>query len=195
MVLGSNTTRTAPTLILSHSGTLRFDIHAGPFTRDDQFAASPFNDEIKYIAGVPTSVAKRLVARLNNDGSEGLWLDGNEGLNDERGGKERDERMRRVHDVIQVEGVYRTWVRDMSLQGRSWARGLVMKNLTMGYVTRDVSPVCPSLFPTQLTIRPHDYSLVQVLATILSTSRCHTSTSPTSSLQPRRTFLMTHLST
>jgi hypothetical protein len=50
-----NNTRRAniSNIIITNSGGLRFDIYAGPFTKNDQLTAFPFADAFLYIADVP----------------------------------------------------------------------------------------------------------------------------------------------
>lgn len=61
--------KTVPTLMLINSGSQRFDMLAGPFTKNDQYIVSPFRDDFLYIASVPWRVAKQLVHGLNERGA------------------------------------------------------------------------------------------------------------------------------
>ncbi|KAH9976377.1 Metallo-dependent phosphatase-like protein [Lactifluus volemus] len=63
-----------PNIIIANSGSLRFDVLAGPFTRNDQLTASPFSDTFRYIAGVPLGVASAVLPELNR-GVEGRYRD------------------------------------------------------------------------------------------------------------------------
>ncbi|KAH8985623.1 5'-nucleotidase [Lactarius hatsudake] len=56
-----------PNIIITNSGSQRFDIYAGPFTKNDQLAASPFTDAFVFIAGVPLSVASTVLLALNGE--------------------------------------------------------------------------------------------------------------------------------
>ncbi|KAG6882789.1 hypothetical protein C0993_009170, partial [Termitomyces sp. T159_Od127] len=62
----NNSRASIPNLIITNSGSLRFDIYAGPFTKNDQLTASPFADSFLYIPGIKLSVANAVFASLNN---------------------------------------------------------------------------------------------------------------------------------
>ena len=53
-------------MILINTGSIRFDLIEGPFTFDDSFIVSPFNDKFQYIPNVPYSVASQVLNTLNN---------------------------------------------------------------------------------------------------------------------------------
>ncbi|KAN0061950.1 hypothetical protein ACQY0O_005945 [Thecaphora frezii] len=55
-----------PSLVLINSGSQRFDVLRGPFTRNDQYIVSPFKDNFLYVADVPWHVARRLLDGLIN---------------------------------------------------------------------------------------------------------------------------------
>lgn len=50
-----------PRIIFGNTGSVRFDIHKGPFTFDDNFIVSPFRDVFRYLKDVPYSKAKLLI--------------------------------------------------------------------------------------------------------------------------------------
>ncbi|PNY23455.1 Uncharacterized protein TCAP_06593 [Tolypocladium capitatum] len=52
-------------LILGNTGAIRFDLHKGPFTYDDNFIVSPFRDVFLYIPDVPFAKASKLITQLN----------------------------------------------------------------------------------------------------------------------------------
>lgn len=56
-----------PTLAMTNTGALRFDILEGAFTVDSTYLVSPFINYFRYIADVPFDVAKKLLLVLNND--------------------------------------------------------------------------------------------------------------------------------
>lgn len=58
-----------PTVVLLNSGSQRFDVLAGPFTKNDQYITSPFRDDFLYVADVPWRVARTLVHALNRRGA------------------------------------------------------------------------------------------------------------------------------
>lgn len=55
--------------IISNSGSIRFDVHKGPFTYDDSLIVSPFQNAMFYIADVPCEQASSLLERLNEAGA------------------------------------------------------------------------------------------------------------------------------
>ncbi|KAH8983104.1 hypothetical protein EDB92DRAFT_1819611 [Lactarius akahatsu] len=67
----SNKRANIPNIITTNSGSPRFDIYAGPFTKDNQLTASPFTDAFVFIAGVPLSVANAVLLPLNGEGVNG----------------------------------------------------------------------------------------------------------------------------
>ena len=54
-----------PRLIIINTGSIRFDLVQGPFTLDDSFIVSPFDDAFQYIADVPYSQASQVLDILN----------------------------------------------------------------------------------------------------------------------------------
>jgi hypothetical protein len=71
VALTINNTRAAiPNIMITNSGELRFDIYAGPFTKNDQLTASPFADSFLFIPDVPFSAAAAVLPALNSAGSE-----------------------------------------------------------------------------------------------------------------------------
>ena len=57
-----------PRLILTNTGAIRFDIFAGPFTKDSTYIVCPFTSGFHYLKHVPYSRAKKLIQILNNAG-------------------------------------------------------------------------------------------------------------------------------
>ncbi|WPH03211.1 secreted protein [Acrodontium crateriforme] len=54
-----------PRMYISNTGSIRFDLVKGPFTFDDSFIVSPFNDAFEFIPDVPFSAASHVLATLN----------------------------------------------------------------------------------------------------------------------------------
>ncbi|ODA82598.1 hypothetical protein RJ55_01105 [Drechmeria coniospora] len=54
-----------PRIILANTGAIRFDLHKGPFTYDDNFIVSPFRDVFLYIPDVPFKLASQVIRKLN----------------------------------------------------------------------------------------------------------------------------------
>ncbi|KIH92990.1 Ser/Thr protein phosphatase family protein [Sporothrix brasiliensis 5110] len=57
-------------MIFSNTGGIRFDMHKGPFTYDDNFIVSPFRNVFKYIPDVPFADANNLIHQLNSGGAD-----------------------------------------------------------------------------------------------------------------------------
>ncbi|KAG9089399.1 hypothetical protein FRC07_012341 [Ceratobasidium sp. 392] len=58
---------TVPRVPVLDTGSQRFDIYSGPFTRNDQFIVSPFTNVVQYLPGVPASIATQVAGRLNGN--------------------------------------------------------------------------------------------------------------------------------
>lgn len=54
-----------PRIIFTNTGNIRFDLVQGPFTYDDSFIVSPFENTFKYIKDVPWDEAKTVLATMN----------------------------------------------------------------------------------------------------------------------------------
>ncbi|KAL8830120.1 MAG: hypothetical protein Q9170_005880 [Blastenia crenularia] len=54
-----------PRLIMINTGSIRFDLVKGPFTFDDSFIVSPFDDAFQFIPDVPYSQASQVIGILN----------------------------------------------------------------------------------------------------------------------------------
>ncbi|KAF9529781.1 Metallo-dependent phosphatase-like protein [Crepidotus variabilis] len=123
----NNSLATKPYVMITNSGSQRFDIYAGPFTKNDQLTASPFADKFLYISNVTYGVAKQVLPSLNNAGA-----------NQRRAFDEE------LYARGEVETVYRRWLEDMDRRSveEIKRRGLDAdaKNLTLGYVTQDSCP-------------------------------------------------------
>lgn len=102
---------------------MRFDIYSGPFTKNDQLTASPFTDAFLFIPNVPAGVANRVFASLNGAGAD-----------ERRSLNERDEIL---YGRGNVDREFRRWLEEMDR--RSSAENRAARNLTLGYVTQDVS--------------------------------------------------------
>jgi len=53
----NNTGASIPNVVINNYGSLRFDVYAEPFTKNDKLTASPFIDSFLYIANVTASIA------------------------------------------------------------------------------------------------------------------------------------------
>jgi hypothetical protein len=55
-------------LIITNTGSIRFDIFKGAFTKDTMFLVSPFTSGLRYIKDVPYKAASRVLKLLNSEG-------------------------------------------------------------------------------------------------------------------------------
>jgi hypothetical protein len=124
-----NNTRTNPFIVIGNSGSQNFDVYAGPFTRNDQLTASPYQNSFLYIPDVPLKYAKQVLPAMNNAAT-----------NEKR--ELLEEREREVYAMGGIDAVYRKWLEEMDKRGAEemLTRGLDAQNpsLTLGYVTKDV---------------------------------------------------------
>lgn len=64
-VVVNETRKDIPRLIIINTGSVRFDLAKGPFTFDDSFIVSPFQDAFQFIPDVPYDQASKVLAILN----------------------------------------------------------------------------------------------------------------------------------
>ncbi|KAF7363627.1 Metallophos domain-containing protein [Mycena sanguinolenta] len=124
----NNSRASIPNIMITNSGSLRFDIYAGPFNKNDQLTASPFADSFLYIPNVPFSVANGVLPALNGAGADN---------------RKRDEV---VEAELWARGYvgtrYREWMADMARRDAALSAESrrAAANLTLGYVTSDSCP-------------------------------------------------------
>ena len=123
----NNTRGSIPNIMITNSGSQRFDVYSGPFTKNDQLTASPFADIFLYIPNITLSVAKQVLPALNHAGANERRALG--------GGFDAEAYARG-----EVDMVYRAWLEDMDKRSDGPARR-AMQNATLGYVTHDVGPL------------------------------------------------------
>ena len=116
----NNTRANIPNIFITNSGELRFDIYAGPFDKNDQLTALPFDDAFLFIPNVTAGVANKVLPALNHDSSN-----------------ERRRSYEELYGRGYVDHVYRAWLEEMDK--RSGVERRATHNLTLGYVTSDVS--------------------------------------------------------
>lgn len=63
-----NKTTDRPSILLTNSGAMRFDIFKGPFTIDSTFLLSPFGSGFRQISDVPYKAASQVLRVLNHQG-------------------------------------------------------------------------------------------------------------------------------
>lgn len=117
-----NSRANIPNIVLTNSGSQRFDVYAGPFTKNDQLTASPFADAFLYIPEVSAGVAKQLLPLLNKAGEQRRALE--------------EAREAGAYGKGDVSEVYNEWLRAMDERGGVERRAA--QNATLGYVTTDV---------------------------------------------------------
>jgi hypothetical protein len=116
----ANPTRAAlPHTMVVDTGSQRFDLYSGPFTRNDQFIVSPFTNVIVYLP-VPAGIAKQIVRRLNGASAT------------------RRAEIEDMEEYARGEIAYRygMWRKKQFAAHHSARRDI---GLTLGYVTTDVS--------------------------------------------------------
>ncbi|KDR75573.1 hypothetical protein GALMADRAFT_248054 [Galerina marginata CBS 339.88] len=120
----NNNRSSIPNIMITNSGSQRFDIYSGSFTKNDQLTASPFADSFLYIANVPFNIANQTLPALNHAGA-----------NERRAVLE--ERERELYGRGYVDMVYGRWLEEQDANG---FERRAAKNLTLGYVTQDSCP-------------------------------------------------------
>ncbi|KAF2853728.1 hypothetical protein T440DRAFT_487046 [Plenodomus tracheiphilus IPT5] len=65
-VVVNETRKDVPRLIIINTGSVRFDLAKGPFTYDDSFIVSPFDDAFQFIPDVPYDQASKVLDILNS---------------------------------------------------------------------------------------------------------------------------------
>ena len=83
-----NSTLKKPSIVITNSGAMRFDIFKGPFTTDTTFLVSPFTSGFRVLRDVPYSAASQVLQILNNEGPIAL-----EDMVALAGGDERQHRL------------------------------------------------------------------------------------------------------
>ncbi|KAI0039405.1 hypothetical protein FA95DRAFT_1027749 [Auriscalpium vulgare] len=121
----NNTRASIPNIVITNSGGLRFDVYAGPFDKNDQLTASPFDDSFLFIPNVTLGVAKQVLPALNNAGA-----------NEKR--EVLEAREEELYKRGAVDMRYRRWLEEMHLRASEERRAAA--NLTLGYVTQDSCP-------------------------------------------------------
>ena len=122
----NNTRALIPNIVITNSGSQRFDVYEGPFTKNDQLTASPFSDAFLFISNVTLSVANKLLTAYDSQGAE-----------NRRSLPEIEEREMVLYGRGHVDKLYMEWLEEMAKRGGIERRG--SENLTLGYVTQDVS--------------------------------------------------------
>ncbi|TCD62703.1 hypothetical protein EIP91_006528 [Steccherinum ochraceum] len=125
----NNTRASIPNIMITNSGSQRFDVYAGAFTKNDQLTASPFADSFLFIPNITAGVAKQVLPALNNAGAENR----KRALEELLEGRERE-----LYKKGYVDMIFRKWLEEMDR--RDGLERRAGQNLTLGYVTKDSCP-------------------------------------------------------
>jgi 2',3'-cyclic-nucleotide 2'-phosphodiesterase (5'-nucleotidase family) len=68
-VVSNETRKDKARIILGNTGAIRFDLHKGPFTYDDNFIVAPFRDVFLYLPDVPFDKASKVINQYGFSGS------------------------------------------------------------------------------------------------------------------------------
>ncbi|CAE7147746.1 unnamed protein product [Rhizoctonia solani] len=107
-----------PHTTIIDTGSQRFDLYSGPFTRNDQFIVSPYSNVVVYMT-VPAGIAKQIVGQLNG----GTTVKRSEDLEDYARG-----------EIAARFGKWKREQYDAHFDARK------DQGLTLGYVTTDSCP-------------------------------------------------------
>jgi len=121
----NNTRANNPRLVITNSGSLRFDIYSGPFTKNDQLTTSPFTNAFVYLPGIPAGIANQVFSALNEAGEH------------KRSVEALEEREREAYARGDIDMRFNKWLEEMDKRNF----GLEKRQtdiLTLGYVTTDV---------------------------------------------------------
>jgi 2',3'-cyclic-nucleotide 2'-phosphodiesterase (5'-nucleotidase family) len=122
----NNTRNSIPAIFITNSGSQRFNVFEGPFTKNDQLTASPFTDSFLYIPNITFSIANQVLPALNNAGASEK--------------RKRDEIEKELWSRGVVDTRYRAWLEEMDRRAGIGRREATAGNLTLGYVTADSCP-------------------------------------------------------
>ncbi|KAF4563059.1 hypothetical protein EYR36_003498 [Pleurotus pulmonarius] len=122
----NNTRSSIPSYFVTNSGSQRFDVFAGPFTKNDQIVASPFTNKFLFISNVTLSTATSVLPILNSQGELRRSLD------------DLERREKELYAKGNIDIRFRQWLEAMDKRMGEEKRAA--GNLTLGYVTHDSCP-------------------------------------------------------
>jgi hypothetical protein len=122
----NNTRASIPRIIVTNSGSQRFDLYGGAFTKNDQLTASPFADAFLFLPNITLGVANQILPILNNEGEEKRSLEALE------------KREAEAYARGEVDMRYNRWLEEMDR--RHGVERRAAANATLGYVTTDKCP-------------------------------------------------------
>ena len=124
-------------IVFLNSGSFRFDIYQGPFTKNDQLTTSPFTDSFLYLPNVTASAAQQVVNILNGQGEP-----------DKKRRRSIVESEEELYSRGFVTARYNAWLQAMAERETIERRDA--ENLTLGYVTTDVRTHIPITLLTRI---------------------------------------------
>ncbi|KAI5987669.1 5'-nucleotidase [Pisolithus albus] len=142
----NNSRAEIPSVFISNSGDLRFDIFKGPFTKNDQLTAVPYSDQFLYIPGVTLQVANQVLPALNKPSSTSSK-------------QKRAEFQGKLWELGYVDNRFQTWLGEMEAHSGHKSPG--NDEVTFGYVTVDS---CPGAGDDTLHTLPPSYDIPDYMA-------------------------------
>lgn len=128
-----------PNLVIANTGSQRFDLYAGDFTKNDQYIVSPFTDAFQYIQDVPYKYASQIINKLNNDQTAQATS--------RRRSVEDEDSTKELYAKGHVSHIYNQWMASQHDDSLSAAAAdlaqldahaaVAAANRTLGYVTKD----------------------------------------------------------
>ncbi|KAL8280258.1 hypothetical protein RQP46_007372 [Phenoliferia psychrophenolica] len=115
--------RPSPAYTILNSGSIRFDVFKGPFTRNDQWIILPFTNSFLYVPSVPLSLVSQLLPYLNLVGEHGVLP---------------SSLLSPSGQTTSIEHIYRRSL--LSSYTSSLSSPSSNSNLSVGYVTQDRCP-------------------------------------------------------
>ncbi|KAL0564807.1 hypothetical protein V5O48_017229 [Marasmius crinis-equi] len=128
----NNSRADIPSYYIVQAGSQRFDLFAGPFTKNDQLTASPFTNAFVFIPEVPLSVAMQVLPVLNGDTAITTARRRSFREDDLYASGEVEHRYR-----AWLEEMYRKYVDEQSVMRRTAGQD---QDPSLGYVTQDACP-------------------------------------------------------
>ncbi|KAK0544959.1 hypothetical protein OC845_005335 [Tilletia horrida] len=124
-----------PNIVLANSGSQRFDLYAGNFTRNDEYIVSPFTDAFLYIPNVQYQYAIQVLGKLNAAGAYRRSLDGAVVKTERSGGASHSGE---EYERGNVDAIFNEWRNDQWAAARADIHELDKRAAaTLGYVTTD----------------------------------------------------------
>ncbi|KAE8254751.1 hypothetical protein A4X13_0g3292 [Tilletia indica] len=125
-----------PNLVLANSGSQRFDLYAGNFSKNDEYIVSPFLDAFLYLQDVEYQYASQILDQLNNEGAYRRSLDGTVHPVDRSSGKSLHEGEHYARG--DVDQIYNAWRKEQYDAAREDIKQLDKRaDIALGYFTKD----------------------------------------------------------